>query len=188
MPEADWVIAADSGVDRALAVGRSIDVAIGDFDSVSADGLAAATNAGASVQAYPAAKNETDLELALLHAVDIAPDRIWVCALDGGRPDHFLANLLLLADRRFASAEVVANVGDATLTVVHCQATLEVKPAQLVSILPVGGDAVGVRTAGLEYPLDGETLAAGSPRGMSNVAADHRVTVTIGGGAVVVIT
>lgn len=182
------MIGADSGVDRALEAGCAVDVAIGDFDSVSAEGLAVVTKAGAAVHAVPAAKNETDLELALLHAIDLSPDRIWVSALDGGRPDHFLANLLLLADKRFASVEVVADVGEATLTVVHCQATLDVEPGQLVSIIPVGGDAVGVRTMGLEYPLDGETLTAGSPRGMSNVAIGGRVTVTTGGGTVVVIS
>ena len=42
------------------------------------------------------------------------------------------------------------------------------RPGQLVTILPLHGPAVGVRTEGLRYPLDDETLPEGTTRGVSN--------------------
>jgi thiamine pyrophosphokinase len=45
---------------------------------------------------------------------------------------------------------------------------LEGAPGDLVTLLPVDGDGVGVRTAGLRYPLSGETLSLGRTRGLSN--------------------
>ena len=53
LPSGAYVIAADAGVDRGLALGLRIDRAIGDFDSVSAAGLAAAEAAGAIVERLP---------------------------------------------------------------------------------------------------------------------------------------
>ena len=67
------MIAADGGVDRALALGLHVDVAIGDFDSVTAAGLAAAEAAGARIERHPAAKDATDLELALDAALALEP-------------------------------------------------------------------------------------------------------------------
>src|SRR4051812_38201179 len=76
LPERAHVIAADSGVDLALALRLHIDRAIGDFDSVSAAGLAAAEAAGTVIERHPVAKDATDLELALDAAIALRPSRI----------------------------------------------------------------------------------------------------------------
>src|SRR5690349_19765065 len=83
LPEDAHVFAADSGVDLALALGLHVDRAIGDFDSVSAAGLAAVEAAGAVVERHPAAKDATDLELALDAAVALEPARIVVVGSAG---------------------------------------------------------------------------------------------------------
>lgn len=189
LPVADVVIAADSGVDRAHESGCRVDIAVGDFDSVTDAGLAKVEAAGGRVVAHPEAKNETDLELALLEAASLDPDRIVVTAVEGGRPDHHLATLLLLADRRFRHTRVEALVGDtATFTVVHTRLEFDGVIDDLVSLLPIGGDAAGVETSGLRYPLRGETLAASSPRGMSNLLSSPHASVAVRDGTVMVIT
>ena len=182
LPERAHVIAADSGVDVALALGLRIDRAIGDFDSVSVDGLAAAEAAGAVIERHPAAKDATDLELALDAAIALAPSRILVIGSAGGRLDHLLASILLLADARYADATVEAYLGNNRISVIRSSCTLTGAPGEIVSLLPVHGAAEGVTTSGLEYPLDGETLAAGTSRGVSNVlaAAEARVSVERG--------
>ncbi|MGZ8687024.1 MAG: hypothetical protein ACXWZP_01210, partial [Gaiellaceae bacterium] len=53
------VIAADGGVDRALALGLRVDIAVGDFDSVTPGGLAAVEASGARLERHPAAKDAT---------------------------------------------------------------------------------------------------------------------------------
>ena len=182
LPPDATVIAADGGVDRALALGLRVDLAIGDFDSVSASGLAAAEAAGARVERHPVAKDATDLELALDAAIALRPERIVVIGSAGGRLDHLLGSLLLLADERYAEARIVAELGHAHVDVVRGSAELAGEPGALVSLLPVHGPANGVTTTGLEYPLDDETLPPGTTRGISNVftEGDARVTVTHG--------
>jgi len=176
------VIAADGGVDRALALGLHVDLAIGDFDSVSAAGLAAAEAEGARVDRHPTAKDATDLELALDAAIALGPARIVVVGSGGGRLDHLLGSVLLLADERYAAAEIDAYLGEARVAVVRGSRTLAGAPGDLLSLLPVHGAAEGVTTEGLEYPLRDETLPPGTSRGISNVfsASEARITVERG--------
>ena len=51
VPAGACVIAADSGMDHAVALGLAVDHVVGDMDSVSPEGLAAATDGGATVAA-----------------------------------------------------------------------------------------------------------------------------------------
>src|SRR4051794_1456651 len=67
---ADLVIAADSGLAHARALGVHVDLVIGDLDSVDPTDLDAAVADGAVVERHPAAKDATDLELALDPALD----------------------------------------------------------------------------------------------------------------------
>ncbi|HVM55655.1 MAG TPA: thiamine diphosphokinase [Acidimicrobiales bacterium] len=169
LPDEAFVIAADSGLAQAVALGRRVDLAVGDFDSVDLDALERAQRSGAVVERHPEAKDETDLELGLAAAAGRCADHVVVVGGHGGRVDHFLANALLLASPRFAAMRVEAYVGASTITVVRERAELRGAPGDLVSLLAVGGAASGVRTEGLVYPLRGERLDAGSTRGVSNV-------------------
>src|SRR5262249_52023534 len=65
LPADAYVIAADSGLDHANRLGIAVHQVIGDFDSVSADALHTAESAGVRIDRHPAAKDATDLELAL---------------------------------------------------------------------------------------------------------------------------
>jgi thiamine pyrophosphokinase len=168
LPAPAMVLAADSGLDHAHALGIAVDVVVGDLDSVDPDVLEAARRAGAVVERHPAAKDATDLELALLAARDRGAAEILVVGGHGGRLDHFLANALLLAAPVFADVRIRARMGDAEITVVRDRAELNAAPGALCSLLPVGGPADGVRTEGLRFPLARETLLPGSTRGVSN--------------------
>src|SRR5262245_26352321 len=83
-----FVIAADSGLDHAAALGFTADVVVGDLDSVTPDALAEARARGADVEPHPAEKDETDLELALRKAVALGARRVTVIGGGGGRHDH----------------------------------------------------------------------------------------------------
>jgi thiamine pyrophosphokinase len=178
-PAGSAVVAADEGVDHALALGLRVDVAVGDFDSASPEGLAAAEAAGARVVRHPHDKDATDLELALDAALALGPRRLVVVGTHGGRLDHLLAGLLLLGAGRYAAVDVDAVLVDATVHVVRRERELQGTPGELLSLLPLNGPAEGVVTEGLAYPLVGETLAVGSTRGVSNVFADARARIAL---------
>lgn len=186
VPDAETVVAADGGLDRALALGLAVDVVIGDLDSVSSAALAAAEAAGTRVIRHPAAKDATDLELALDEAVALGARRVLVVASAEGRLDHLLASLELLGADRYAELELDAIVGDVLVHVIRGRRVLEGSPGELVSLIPVAG-AAGVTTSGLEYPLSGATLAPGTTRGVSNVFAESEALVEVTTGVLLAI-
>jgi thiamine pyrophosphokinase len=187
LPGGALVIAADSGLDHAAALGWVVDVVVGDLDSVDPELLSTARAAGTTVEAHPREKDHTDLELALAAALDRGAREVTVVGGHGGRLDHFLANLTVLAAPRFAAARLDAWVGTAHVVVVRDDATVEGRPGSLLSLLPLGGVVRGIRTAGLRYPLRDEDLEPGTTRGVSNEFVDPSARIQIRTGALLAI-
>lgn len=184
----DLVIAVDSGLDRARALGIEPDIVIGDLDSASLDAVEAERRAGTEIDAHPADKDHTDFDLALSRAIDEEASEIEVIGGAGGRPDHWLANLSLLAAAGRSGASVSAEMGGWSISVLTEGQTYseDCAAGQVVSLLPVGGDASGITTEGLRYPLEDEDLPSGTSRGVSNVACGGLVKVDLRGGTLLV--
>jgi thiamine pyrophosphokinase len=189
LPDADLVVAADSGLHLAPALGLRVDRIVGDLDSVDALALDAAVVAGAIVERHPAAKDATDLELAIDTAGRAGARRIVVVGGGGGRVDHLLANLLLLASPAWSEVEIEAFFGSHVVVVHggHGRRELRGIPGSLVTLLPVGGVARGIVTEGLEYPLAREDLAPGTTRGVSNVMCSTAAAVALDSGTLLAI-
>lgn len=183
----DLVIAADSGLHQARDLGLHVDLVVGDLDSVDPDVLDGARREGVLVESHPAAKDETDLELALEAARSRGVRRVTVLGGGGGRLDHLVAGLLVLASPRFASMQIRAVTPQARITVVRSRERLEGSRGSLVTLLAVGGPAHGVTTSGLRFPLAGETLEALSTRGVSNEIDHTPVTVSVNAGVLLAI-
>lgn len=186
-PGSATVVAADSGVDLAGALGWAVDVAVGDFDSISDTGRTALRGGGVDVRRHPTDKDATDLELALEVADGLAaedrPCRVLVVGLEGGRPDHALANLLVASAPRFARLDVELVLSQGRAWVVRDELAGDVPAGRLLSVVPVHGAAV-VSATGVRWPLDRTALPAGTTRGVSNVALGGPVRVTVHEGTV----
>lgn len=191
----DRVITADRGVHHAYTWGWPVHLLIGDLDSLPPADLVAVSAAAVPTIVAPAAKDETDLELALAQAVAEGAQTLVLCAVLGGRTDHWLANLLLLARPELRGLDVCIADGPETIRLLRghgpadspaCVA-LSGAPGDLLSLLPVGGDAIGVSTAGLQYPLRDETLFLGQARGISNVFVGSTARVWLHDGLLMVI-
>jgi thiamine pyrophosphokinase len=189
----DRVIAADRGAAHARAWGWPLDLLVGDLDSLGAEEEAVAAASGVPVITAPAAKDETDLELALAYALAQGPDEIFICGALGGRTDHLVANVLLLARPELAGRRATLVAGRESIRLLRgdssSPAHLELPGAlgDLLSLLPLGGDALGVTTEGLLYPLHDETLFLGQARGVSNVFTGARADITLRRGLLLVI-
>jgi thiamine pyrophosphokinase len=179
LPAGATVVAADSGLDHALALGLTVEAVVGDMDSVSAEALAEAEAAGVPVERHPVAKDRTDLELGLDRAVARGASRTTVVVSGGGRLDHLLVVAGVLAAPAYAAMAVDGWLGDTFVAVVRPDAPVRVRGrvGETLTLLPVHGPVRGVTLSGAAYPLDAEDLAAGTGRGVSNrfVADDVRI-------------
>ncbi len=186
-----FVIGADGGAAKAEAcLGVAVDLVIGDEDSLPASDMERFRKAGADVRTAPVAKDESDLELALLAARERGPSRIVVTgALGGPRVDHELAAVSLLAHPALRDVPVVLLDARARIRLLRGPGRLDLAGARggLVSLLPLGDDVVGVTTHGLEYPLRDESLPLGPARGLSNVRVAAEAALELRGGALLVV-
>ncbi len=178
----DLWIAADGGANHAVAAGRWPDAILGDLDSISPDVLSEARSRGIPVHEFSVDKDKTDLELALDAAAAHEVEEVLVIAASGGRRDHELANLLVLCHEEYRHLLMRCAAGDSLYTVVRGGRELAGRVGDLVSLLPLLGDASGVTTTGLRFGLVGETLKAASSRGVSNEFLEPRAHVEVRSG------
>lgn len=174
---ADLIIAADGGANWLVQHGITPDVLIGDLDSVADQVLADLEGGACRIERYSPNKDETDTELALLEAVALGATRITLVGVLGGRVDHELANTLLLLMPQLDGLDVTIYDGKSYLCLVKGERTLAGAVGDTLSLIPLGGDVLGIMTSGLQYPLRNEPLYVGPARGVSNVFTAPHVRV-----------
>ncbi|NND03522.1 MAG: thiamine diphosphokinase [Acidimicrobiia bacterium] len=183
------VVAADSGVELALQLGLPINTVIGDLDSAPAEALREAERLGATLDRHAPDKDETDLELALdLVCGEGARDVVVVGGV-GGRLSHLIGIATLLANEKYADVRIVWLLPQATVHIANPSRAVSVDGAigDLLSLIPVGGGAVGVTTSGLKWSLHEDDLPTTSTRGISNRMLAERVDVSLQSGTLLVI-
>ena len=187
---ADLLVAADGGTLALERWGIVPHAIVGDLDSLGLERARSYEARGVVVVPYSPEKDESDLELALAYVVKAKADDIVLLGIFGGeRFDHELANVLLIAADAYRGRRMRAVRGDVTVRAVHGGEQLELAGAagDLVTLLAVNGDAVGVRTHRLRYPLAGETLPFGTARGLSNLVVTAGASVACDRGVLLVI-
>lgn len=183
------VVAADGGLDHAVAIGLEPAVLVGDLDSISAAGTMWAYAHGVEIERHPGDKDATDTALALDRAVTLGGTDLLVLGGWGDRLDHTLGTVAALGAPALGTFRTVrAVLGDVMLHVLHPQheATLTPAAGTVFSLLALHGTCHGVTVAGARWPLTDATLEPGATLGISNEAIDT-VHVTVAEGVLTVV-
>ena len=186
LPRSDMVIAADSGLGLAEALGVQVDLVVGDLDSVERSQLDSAVIAGATVEEHPTDKDATDLDLALHAAVDRGGTRIVIAGGGAGRLDHLLGIAMLLSDDRWSDIAIEWHSGWSVTHVARGDLALDTLPEDLVSVIPVS-DEVVVSIAGTRWSLEAAPLTRGTTHGISNEALGDSIEIKVHQGVVFVV-
>lgn len=153
--EEDLVIAADSGYQNAHKLGVKVQIAVGDFDSATADGLDEDTK----IYPVPSEKDFTDTQMAVETARSEGADFIVIVGGIGGRLDHTLANLGILEYLYDKGVHAILTDGNNRVRMIR--STSELIPRshfRYFSLLPVDDRVRGVTIEGGKYPLKNATL------------------------------
>ncbi|MDV2582598.1 thiamine diphosphokinase [Alkalibacillus haloalkaliphilus] len=147
-----------------------IDLAIGDFDSVSTTEFSQIKTYSNEVEVYPVDKDDTDLELAINYVMKQNPDRVYLFGATGGRKDHEIVNIMLLKKFNDAGIEAwVCNVqNELTLKTPGQYELKRDERFQYVSFLPISDTVCNLNLKGFLYELDGATVKSGSSLTVSN--------------------
>ena len=181
----DFIIAADGGTRHILALGLTPHVIVGDMDSLPANFQTSIFDG--EIVLYPKDKNETDLELAIDHAVSLNPEQILILAALGGRMDQTLANIALLSNLQLATCNIKLTDGVEEIFFCRDQAKVEGRSGDIVSLIPWQGAVEGVFTENLKWHLHHETLYPDKTRGISNEMTAESATVWIKSGLLLII-
>jgi thiamine pyrophosphokinase len=179
LTQATAVWAADGGSRHLFRLGHLPDKVIGDMDSLEPELQAWLTSHQIPFDQHPPEKDETDLELALLLAAEQPENDIWLFGLLGGRLDQTLANIFLLNHPALVGKTVQLITPTERALLVRQQTEIVGQVGDLVSLIPLSGDAQGVSTTGLQWTLQKETLQFGQARGISNRLTAEKATVTL---------
>lgn len=177
----DYIVCADGGYHHAKKLNVRPDVLIGDLDSLGENDY------DGEVINLPVRKDFTDSEICVKYVVLKDFEEILMLGFTGTRYDHSLTNILLL--KQISDAGKSARIVDEHNEILWCEDENIIygKKGDIVSIIPVGGDLLGVSTDGLEYPLENEDLYFAQSRGVSNVMISNKCTITKRAGSGVVI-
>ena len=189
IPSHDFVVAADSGLEVALALGLTVTHVVGDMDSVNPAALARAEAGGAVIQRVPHDKDQVDTELAVLFARTLGAGAITLITAGGGRLDHQMGVMSALTHPILAGCEVHVLWDTARVRVLRGPETADIAgiPGSLVGLVAVNGTAHGITTANLRWPLTDEHLESHSTRGVSNEMTAETATVSVSSGQLFVI-
>lgn len=182
LQQATTVLAADGGTRHLHQLGRLPDRVIGDLDSLHDELHRWLLDGQVPVQQFPAAKDETDLELALIYAAETYTDEIQLFGVLGGRLDQTLANILLLTHPVLAGRDVKLITANETAWLVTASTKVRGRAGDTVSLIPLGGDVNMRHTTGLQWSLQNERLTFGLARGISNVMTADLAAVAIDDG------
>ena len=182
------VLAADGGLDHALAAGLEPTGLIGDLDSITEAGLAWAAR-NATIDRHPPDKDATDTELALAFAAAMDPAQVTLIG-GGDRLDHSLAAIGALGAGSLTSIPTIdAWWGAQHLDILHGpgKATLELVPGSTISLLALHGPCSKVSIHGTRWVLDKVGLGPMIGHGISNEVLDSTpIEVSIGAGVLTI--
>lgn len=181
---AELIICANGGTIHTRQLGIVPNVIIGDLDSLDIAERYRLKEPNTELIQHPAHKDETDLELALLYAVERGATEITIFGALGGRIDQTLANCYLLAMKELHGIHVKIVEAAQEIRLLHapCTTTFKGHVDDIISLLPLTPEVRGIFTDGLAYPLRGGTLHLGAARGVSNALAAPIATVRVGEG------
>ena len=195
--EPDYCIAADSGLVMADKLGLTVDLLLGDYDSVDKK-IFEKYNRNTKTITYPCEKDYTDTHLALKKAIekikksqdtpkDSTDDEIAILGATGTRYDHAFTNIFVLDES--LEAGIRCAIYDKNNKIYLADKSFEIRKdkqfGDYLSFAPMTPEA-GLSLSGVKYPLDRYTLRQGESICQSNEITEMIAKVEIFTGKLVV--
>lgn len=187
--EHDFLIGVDGGCRWCIEHNLPMDLAIGDFDSLTKSELRTLVSANVDIERYPRDKDHTDLELALSAAMKKNPLELTVYGTWGGRIDHSLGNLLCIATQSNQCPVMLRAKNQSGYLIKNRQKIrITTEIGQRISMLALVCDCTGVFNRGFKFPLMNATIKPGTGIGLSNLSTEPECEISLDSGILLILT
>ena len=180
----DLVIAADAGYLNAEKLGFSVDVLVGDFDSLGKENIPE----GVEVIELKPEKDLTDTQVALDVALKSGARQIIIIGGLDGRLDHTLSNMAIL--RELSARHIYAYITDGQNRVRYINGGSEIiarSNFKYFSLIADDKVAKGVCIEGAKYPLKGAKIERSRQFAVSNEIVGNCAFVSVKKGGVFIV-
>ena len=185
------LIAADRGVEFFMGTDLEPDVAVGDFDSLSAAGAKyMETLKHTEIRRLKPEKDDSDTQSAANYAIEQGTERIMILGATGNRIDHLMANFGLLMLGKIKQVQIVLVDAYNYMSLIESGMIIkkEEQFGKYVSFFPIEGEVTGLTLKGFKYPLNSYTLKVeDSGLTVSNEISDPEAEVTFETGKLLMI-
>ena len=185
------IIAADRGVEFFMGTELKPDIAVGDFDSLSAEGAKYMENLKhTEIRRLKPEKDDSDTQSAANYAIEQGTERIMILGATGNRIDHLMANFGLLMLGKTKGVQIVLVDKYNYMCLIESGTVLkkEEQFGKYVSFFPIGGDVCNLTLKGFKYPLKGYCLRTeDSGLTVSNEFREANAEVTFDSGTLLMI-
>lgn len=178
----DFVIAADAGILCLEKYGITADLAIGDFDSLGAPPI------HPNIKRLNPFKDETDLYSAICEGINAGYSQYHIYGGTGGRTDHTIANVQLLAYLSQNKMRGYLFGKDSIITAITND-RIAFKPIRsgYVSVFSYTEKCCGVYLSGLKYELENAVMANTFPLGVSNEFIGSESSISVADGTLLIV-
>lgn len=175
-----FYVGADHGAISLLNLGIIPHAAVGDFDSLTSEEWKRIQKDVADVNGFQAEKNETDTELAILKALEVKPDCIYITGVTGGRLDHYESNLHTVYRLQKKYRQIPMYIVNPTNCIRFLfEGTHQIKKEpfyKYLSFYSFRGDVEKMTLTGVKYETKNVDINVGSGRFTSNEIISDEAT------------
>ncbi len=171
---ADFIIAADSGIELAERLGVVPDMLVGDMDSISNRKILEKYESE-RIKTYPRDKDETDTEIGIRIFREMGYNSIVMVGGGGGRLDHLLG-IVNLFERSFKPTKWITS--REVIFLIEGDFFAYGWKGSTVSLFPLGERVEGMESSGLKWPINGLKWERGY-YGISNFVISDELYITV---------
>ncbi len=172
--EEEYIIAADAGYEEVIRQGKKPNIVIGDFDSSTMPN-------DLDVIKLQIEKDDTDGQAAIEYAKEKNIDEVIIYGVSGGRVDHELCNLSLLAKAFQYGIKASAKLPNGEILYKEIgKVSFKIEKGATFSIIAFGSDLLITNGINTKYPINNLYISHYDlGRSVSNIALEDEVSFEI---------
>ncbi|MDT8716469.1 thiamine diphosphokinase [Clostridium sp. 19966] len=184
--DSDYIIGVDKGNEYLYESNMIPNLMLGDFDSIDEEKLNNYIKNNNVYIRYPAEKDYTDTELAVIKSIELGAKAVTILGCIGTRMDHTLGNIGLLY--RYLEKNIEACIIDENNKIFMINKGITLKPSNFkyFSLVAFGGMVKGLSIKNAKYDLNNHDLFPYSTITISNEFKDKDVRIDFETGTIIV--